>query len=229
MTEQYQQQALQYTNQQLQVFMHELKPAILLDSAENAQLIHRYLDRNNLLPTVGSLHRAVAALQDVLTWTVRPNPRLVSPDAVAATPATPEPPKELTHADLMEQARKFAEREAKRIQQEKLENSEADFWKRKKAAEAKEAAEKEALVQEVCKRDTEAMIAEFVCDRHNGPGVDWGRTEHMRGDMRGIAVRVNGKTDWKQTKAAINKLRFKVESTTTLEQWHQILADHGVR
>jgi hypothetical protein len=186
-----------FTNEQVQTFLQELRPAELIDDPANGVLLSRYLKKHNLTPTVANLHTAARDLVDMLNWKVRP--------AVEAPPTKAE-----TDAALRAQAVKMMEKQFHQNQRDKEENSEDAFYERKKRAEAEDAAKEAKLADEIAEQKIRSAIMMF--EVYKGPGrVDYTRTDSLRKDLFGIEVRVNGKRDPRRTLAAVQEAISKIE------------------
>lgn len=112
-------------------------------------------------------------------------------------------PKVLTPA---EQAAIHQAKELKRIQKEQLENSEAAFFERAKAAETAKNVEKEEKRQADAKEALNSEIMSY--EAYRGPNSrDWSAINMVIADLKRIAVRVSGKVDFVRTLALVRVVK----------------------
>jgi hypothetical protein len=131
--------------------------------------------------------------------------------AVGQLELTPAP-KVLTPA---EQAAIHQAKELKRIQKEQLENSEAAFFERAKAAETAKNLEKEAKRQDDAKEALNSEIMSFEC--YKGPNArDWSTIETVISDLKRIVVRVQGKQDFVRTLALVKQVKSELPDAPKL-------------
>ena len=120
-----------------------------------------------------------------------------------------------SQADLIAQAQARAAKELKQRQQEQLENSEAAFFERVKAAEAKDKAAEHEIAQEVAKQQVTSEIQSM--EIYSGPGrIDYARLESWKKAAFGIRAWrvVDGKRvpDWIKTLALVREAKRNTDS-----------------
>jgi hypothetical protein len=121
-------------------------------------------------------------------------------------------PKVLTPA---EQAAIHQAKELKRIQKEQLENSEAAFFERAKAAETAKNVEKEAKRQADTKEALNSEIMSFEC--YKGPNArDWSTIETVISELKRIVARVQGKQDFVRTLALVKQVKSELPDAPKL-------------
>src|SRR5215475_2382241 len=119
---------------------------------------------------------------------VKETPNSLVWDAVPDfTPVAPE----FTIADIDKQAEEFAKKEAKRIQQEKLNNNPKNFEERRKQIEAEKKAAEEQKSETLAAEQLNNAISRV--EFYRGPGrVDHSRSNDIRQALRTVTVKING-------------------------------------
>lgn len=159
-------------------------PSNFIQNEKNAKLLADYVLSKYGLVSISYLNEAVKTLTSQLDWV---------PQMTAKT--------------LEDQAAKFAAREAKRIEREKLENNSKWLDEARAKADHDKEREKVAKMQADYKTRLESLIGMFAVNSSIPGRVDYSRTNSLKEKFSKVRVPgKDGKTDWLLTFQRVEKM-----------------------
>jgi hypothetical protein len=191
------------------------------DSHQNENVLLRWASEEHFTKKTFEENAAPEVIGKILLDRVKASPKSLVWDAEPNfEPAAPE----FTIADINKQADEFAKKEAKRVQQDKLNNDPKKFDERRTQIEAEKKAAEEKKGEALAAEQLNNAISSI--EFYRGPGrVDYARTEEIRKMLRRVSVTVNGVQHNQETLKIVKQIINRLPDDATVASVQKVVDD----